>query len=93
MMTYQGGTSICVFSPQGRDPENTCKISNPKSVKKTYDKVVRSYIFTCGGGHQTQIKVPNTDSKGCKVYIFSLNPNHPPQTIYTIFDLSILLCL
>jgi hypothetical protein len=73
---FQGGGPVLIFSPQGKDPERLCKITNAKAVRKDYDKAVRSYVFSCSGGHQTQIKLPNGD-KGCKMLF------HPLLSLYS----------
>lgn len=63
---YQGGPSVEVFSPHGRDPLGSWKLTPAaqQHVQKEFDKNVRGYVFQCEGGSQSKLQLPKDDKKG-----------------------------
>lgn len=57
-----------VFSAQGRDPVQHWKLTG--SVKKDFDKSVRSYVYVLDGGTSTtttRMTLPKSDKSSCKI--------------------------
>jgi hypothetical protein len=44
---------------QGKNPIAGWKISGTKTVKKVYDKSVKSYVYCCVGGPTNKMQLPN----------------------------------
>ncbi|XP_074646919.1 protein CFAP20DC-like isoform X2 [Tubulanus polymorphus] len=56
---YQGGPYFDVFSVQGKDPLANWKQTGSSSIRKVYDKEVKSYIYNLEGhGATTKIQLP-----------------------------------
>lgn len=63
--SYQGGASIELFSPHGRDPMAACKVTNGAAgVRKEFDKHVRGFVVVCDGGPKTKLQFPIDEKKG-----------------------------
>jgi hypothetical protein len=64
--SYQGGASIELFSPHGRDPMAACKVTNGAAgVRKEFDKNVRGFVVVCDGGPKSKLQFPIDEKKGC----------------------------
>ena len=59
--TYQGGSSVEVFSPVGRDPTARWRLSSQKHIRKKYDKEVKGFIYDIGGSTQAKMALPRDD--------------------------------
>lgn len=69
--SYQGGASIELFSPHGRDPMAACKVTNGAAgVRKEFDKHVRGFVVVCDGGPKTKLQFPIDEKKGCTHWAF-----------------------
>ncbi|CAM6095741.1 unnamed protein product [Calypogeia fissa] len=59
---YAGANSLAIFSAQGSNPLQDCKVYG-KGVAKVYDKSVKGYVYSINGGLQSKLQLPKDDSK------------------------------
>ncbi|KAL2649455.1 hypothetical protein R1flu_017583 [Riccia fluitans] len=59
---YPGANSLTLFSAQGSNPLEDCKVYG-KGVQKVYDRSVKGYVYSISGGLQSKLQLPKHDSK------------------------------
>ncbi|BFI04707.1 hypothetical protein MPTK1_1g16110 [Marchantia polymorpha subsp. ruderalis] len=59
---YPGANSLTLFSAQGSNPLEDCKVYG-KGVQKVYDRSVKGYVYSISGGLQSKLQLPKLDSK------------------------------
>ena len=63
----QGGSSVELFSAQGRDPVQHWRLTG--SVKKYFDKDIRGYVYVLEGGSSTtttRMTLPKSEKSSCE---------------------------
>lgn len=66
--SYQGGQSVKVFSPVGKDPVANWKLSNKKHVRKVYEKEVKGFVYECVGSTQGKMALPSNARDSCTCF-------------------------